>query len=105
MVDLPAMNYAVSTEYLGDIDEYPLSSNTAKSQSVPKLTLLTISTEDKNGSTSVPTSPRSPGSYTPTGHMGHAIKHRFTAKTFPTPHLCTVCKKTMMLGVKCKHCQ
>ena len=47
MVDLP-MNYAASSEYLGDIEEYPLSSNSAKSQSVPKLTLLTISTEDKS---------------------------------------------------------
>ena len=47
MVDLP-MTYAVSSEYLGDIDEYPLSSNSAKSQSVPKLTLLSISTEDKS---------------------------------------------------------
>ena len=46
MVDLP-MNYATSTEHLGNIEEYPfpLSSNTAKSQSVPRLTLLTISTE------------------------------------------------------------
>ena len=48
MVDLPAMNYAASTEYLGDIEEYPLSSNSSKSQSVPKLTLLTISTDDKS---------------------------------------------------------
>jgi hypothetical protein len=78
MVDLP-MNYATSSECLGDIEEYPLSSNSSKSQSVPKLTLLAISSEDKNGSTSVPTSPRSPGTYTPTGHMGHAIKHRYSS--------------------------
>ena len=44
MVDLP-MKYATSTEYLADIDEYPLSSNSSKSQSVPRLTLLTISSE------------------------------------------------------------
>ena len=46
MVDLP-MTYATSTEYLGDIEEYPLSSNTTKSQSVPRLTLLAISADDK----------------------------------------------------------
>lgn len=45
MVDLPN-NYATSTEHLGDIEEYPLSSNTTKSQSVPRLTLLTISSEN-----------------------------------------------------------
>ena len=47
MVDLP-MNYAASTEYLADIEEYPLTSHSSKSQSVPKLTLLSISTEDKS---------------------------------------------------------
>ena len=48
MVDLQ-MNYNTSTEYLADIDEYPLlSSNTSKSQSVPKLTLLAISNDDKS---------------------------------------------------------
>lgn len=45
MVDLPN-NYAASTEHLGDIEEYPLSSNATKSQSVPRLTLLTISSEN-----------------------------------------------------------
>jgi hypothetical protein len=52
---------------------------------VPRLTLLTISSEsNKNGSTSVPTSPRTPGTYTPTGHiMGHAIKHRYNIHVHP----------------------
>ena len=52
MVDLP-MNYATSTEHLDDIEEYPLSSNNSKSRSVPRLTLLTISSDnDKSESIS-----------------------------------------------------
>lgn len=46
MVDLPN-TYTTSTEHLDQIEEYPLSSNPAKSQSVPRLTFMTVSAESE----------------------------------------------------------
>ncbi|KAL5477154.1 hypothetical protein EMCRGX_G023906 [Ephydatia muelleri] len=84
---------------------------TGKSQSVPRLALLSVGQDDaqNGGQSSVPTSPRTPhtpGLYTPTGHMGHAICHRFSSKTFLTPHQCDYCKrKAFGSFMKCKDCK
>lgn len=47
MVDLP-MTTAASSEHLDQIDEYPLPKS-GKSQSVPRLTLMTVSSESDRG--------------------------------------------------------
>ena len=31
--------------------------------------------------------------------------HSFTARSFISPHICDVCKKTVIIGVRCKHCK
>ena len=30
---------------------------------------------------------------------------RFNTKTYITPHICDFCKKTVMMGVRCKDCK
>ena len=47
MVDLP-MTTAASSEHLDQIDEYPLPKS-GKSQSVPRLTLMTVSSDSERG--------------------------------------------------------
>lgn len=108
MVDLPVGLYnGSSVEHLDRVEEGNLQNSAGKSQSVPRLTLLSVSMENEKGAPtgSNPTSPRTPGTCTPTRHMRHTIRHRFSTKAFITPHICDYCKKTVMMGVRCKDCK
>ncbi|XP_065890827.1 kinase suppressor of Ras 2-like isoform X3 [Dysidea avara] len=98
MVNLP--NLVVNHEN----DDYDIG----KASSVPRLTIYSTGGDSKesSGQHSMPTSPRTPGNYAPTGHIGHAIPHRFSNKTvLCTTRSCDYCKRSMVFGVKCQKCK
>ncbi|XP_019848730.1 PREDICTED: uncharacterized protein LOC109580226 [Amphimedon queenslandica] len=99
MVDLPLIQCSVEQS------EFPSSS--VKSHSVPRLANLTINTTTgDHNSTSVPTSPRIPTNYNPTGVMGHKIDHRFINHIFFGVQECDYCKKSMVVsGYRCRYCK